>query len=110
MRVVLPLIALFLSTGAVVPPTAEAPPAALPAPEAAIRVLGSTEVCRDRIHEVRRELGQPELRRDASPEEPLMISAVDMRVGACSVLVMHNQAGDFRPLPEPREHQLMPAK
>ena len=36
MRVVLPLIALFLSTGAVVPPTAEAPPAALPAPEAAI--------------------------------------------------------------------------
>ena len=65
MRVVLPLIALFLSTGAVVPPTAEAPPAALPAPEAAIRVLGSTEVCRDRIHVVRRELGKPALERDA---------------------------------------------
>ena len=109
MRIAFPLIALGLAAGAGAQ-TAPMEPAPVPWTGPETGAEGSSAVCRDRIHEVRRELGQPELRRDASPEEPLMISAVDMRVGACSVLVMHNQAGDFRPLPEPREHQLMPAK
>ena len=109
MRIAFPLIALGLAAGAGAQ-TAPVEPAPVPWTGPEMGAEGSSAVCRDRIHEVRRELGQPELRRDASPEEPLMISAVDMRVGACSVLVVHNQAGDFRPLPEPREHQLMPAK
>ena len=59
---------------------------------------------------MRRERGQPELEREDSPEDPLLIAAVDRRVGGCSVLVMRDDTSDIRPLPKPREHRLMPAK
>ena len=71
---------------------------------------GAGAGCRDRIHEVRRELGKPALERDASPQEPLFIAAVDKRIGGCSVMVMRNDTSDVRPLPEPQEHRLMPAR
>lgn len=103
MRVVLPLIALLLTTGAGAPRVVEGPPlATAPDPEGA--------VCRDRIQQVRRELGKPALDRDASPQEPLLIAAVDKRIGGCSVMVMRNDTSDVRPLPEQREHRLMRAK
>jgi hypothetical protein len=106
MRVVLPLIALALTTAASPPPErveVDLSPG--------LRVVSSdTAVCRDRIQEVRRELGKPELRRDAAPEAPLLIAAVDKRIGGCSVMVMRNDTSDIRPLPAPREHRLMPAR
>jgi len=109
MRVVLPLIALMCATGA----SAEQPVEAQPPAIVRTPVTGqapATAVCRDRIQEVRRELGRPALQRDASPQDPLLIAAVDKRVGGCSVLVMRNDTSDIRPLPEPGEHRLMPAK
>ena len=107
MRVIVPLIALLLATGAAAPPTAQ-----MPAPNATPQVLpeGASPVCRERIQEVRRELGKPELQRDAAPQEPLLIAAVDKRIGGCSVMVMRNDTSDFRPLPGPGEARMMPAR
>jgi hypothetical protein len=111
-RVVLPLIALFFATGAEEPQTVQVQPApgATPMLGSVIGDQGSGVVCRDRIQEVRRELGQPPLDRTAAPADPLFIAAVDKRIGGCSVLVMRNDTSDIRPLPAPREHRLMPAK
>ena len=119
MRITLPLAALIISTGA-------APPSALPAqdqglqgrimpaPRAAPRGeapnAGGREVCLDRIEQVRRESGQPALDRDASPEQPLFIAAVDKRIGGCAVMVMRNDTSDVRPLPAPGEFGLRPAR
>lgn len=69
--------------------------------------------CRDRIETVREERGLPRLERDsASPDEALLIAAVDKRVGGCSVLVMRYDTSDIRPLPEFEEGpaQLRPAR
>jgi hypothetical protein len=71
------------------------------------------ENCRDRIVLVREERGLPKLERDtASPDEPLMIAAVDKRIDGCAVMVMHGNTSDVRPLPEFQEGQgqLMPAR
>jgi len=123
MRNAIPLIALLFATGAAAENRVESPVPLAPTqalgPEAAplaipqgpvIGAQGSTPVCRDTIQEVRRDSGKPVLDRDTSPEEPLFIAAVDKRVGGCSVIVMRNDTSDIRPLPEPGEHRLMPAK
>lgn len=114
MRVVLPLIALLLTTGA-----AE-PKAQAPAPEsnglggASVKIDPTTgkAVCRETIQLVRDERGLPWVDRgDAiDPNEPLLIAAVAKTIDGCSVLVMRNDTSDVRPLPEPREHRLMPAQ
>ena len=111
-RVVLPLIALLLATGAGVPETVEVQPGPRTPPlmGPVIGAEGSSAVCRDRIHEVRRELGKPALDRDARPDEPLFIAAVDKRIDGCSVMVMRNDTSDIRPLPAPQEHRMMPAR
>ena len=109
MRAVLPLTALLFATSASAQDRAETPPPAI-VPTPVIGAQGSTPVCRDQIREVRRELGKPELRRDATSQDPLLIAAVHKRIGGCAVLVMRNDTSDFRPLPEPAEHRLMPAK
>ena len=109
MRVIVPLIALLLATGAAAPPTVRV----LPAPSSSAPQAipdGASPVCRERIQEVRRELGKPELQRDAPPQEPLLIAAVDKRIGGCSVLVMRNDTSDIRPLPEQGEARMMPAR
>ena len=109
MRVVVPLIALLFSTAADVPQTVQVEPT----PQVrAMASVGDTPaaVCRDRIQEVRREIGKPALDLGASPQDPLFIAAVDKRIGGCSVIVMRNDTSDIRPLPEPREHRLMPAR
>ncbi|HYD24298.1 MAG TPA: hypothetical protein VEB68_05845 [Croceibacterium sp.] len=96
MRVVLPLVALALATGAA------AREAALPEPipGAIVAQIGPKAVCRDRIHLVREERGLPKLEREpASAEEPLLIAAVDKRIDGCSVLVMRDDIRDVRPLP-----------
>jgi len=112
MRVVLPLIALLLTTAASAQQSAPVQPAPGPRPMLG-PVIGeesSTQVCRDRIHEVRRELGKPALERDAAPTDPLFIAAVDKRIGGCSVMVMRNDTSDIRALPAPQEHRMMPAR
>lgn len=69
------------------------------------------QVCRDRIHEVREANGKPLLQRDAEVTgEGLLIAAVDQRIDGCSVMVMHNDTSDIRPLPKASDRvQLLPA-
>lgn len=58
--------------------------------------------CRDTIQQVRADRGLPLLDRgNARADEALLVAAVDQRVGGCSVLVMRNDTGDIRPLPQP---------
>jgi hypothetical protein len=93
MRLVLALLA-PLATAAT---AATAPDQAAPPPGAEERE--PTENCRGRIERVRQKRGLPQLRRDsASPEEPLLIAALDKRIDGCAVLVMRHDAGDVRPL------------
>ena len=85
------------------------PPSEVTTPEGA----GFRENCRDRIELVREERGLPKLERDsASPDEALLIAAVDKRVDGCSVMVMRHDTSDIRPLPEFEDgpSQLMPAR
>ena len=110
MRIVVPLIALLLATGATAPPTVVIPVPA-PNPTAPHDLAdGVSPVCRERIQEVRRELGKPELQRDTTRQDPLLIAAVDKRIGGCSVLVMRNDTSDIRPLPQQGEARMMPAR
>jgi hypothetical protein len=69
-------------------------------------------VCRDTIQQVREERGLPWVDRGnaVDPDDPLLIAAVHKTIDGCSVMVMRGDTSDVRPLPEPREHRLMPAK
>lgn len=72
----------------------------------------NAEQCQDTIHMVREERGLPTLDRGtANRDEPLFFAAVDHRIDGCSVLVMKDQAGDIRPLPDMqgRAPELIPA-
>jgi len=113
MRSALPLIALMLATGA----AAQQSGPSAPVPEARDRLIISIPLpdrptnaaaCTDRIHEVREERGLPRLERGtATPDEPLLIAAVDHRIDGCSVMVMRYDTRDVRPLPtEERPGQL----
>ena len=103
MRIGLPLIALVLTTGA--PAQSSGAPQAVPPEPVPGALTARTDQkvdCRDRIELVRQERGLPKLQRDtASPDEPLLIAAVDHRIGGCSVLVMRENLADVRPLPAP---------
>ena len=67
--------------------------------------------CRDRIHTVREKRGLPAVdRQTADPDEPLLIKALDQRIGGCSVMVMHHDINDIRQLPRAHEPRLMRAK
>lgn len=97
MRIVLPLIAVAVATAA-----APAPQPGRQPPNPELRVPGERgqRDCGDRIQEVRGERGLPRLDRDnAKPDEPLLIAAVDMRIGGCAVMVMYNDTSDVRELP-----------
>jgi len=97
MRIVLPLVALALTTAGAPAPTPEAQPSMreLQTPPGPGKAL-----CRDRIHEVREERGLPKLDREtASSGEALLIAAVDKRIDGCSVMVMRSDTSDIRPLP-----------
>lgn len=68
------------------------------------RILNSApDACRDTISKARAEAGKPPLvyRAPASPDEPLMIYAVDRREDGCSVMVMKGDTADIRPIPAP---------
>ena len=108
MRVAVPLIAMCLATGAA-PPTPDKDAAA---PQVTINPTNGKAVCRETIQEVREERGLPWVDRGTAeePDEPLLIAAVDKTIDGCSVLVMRDNTSDIRPLPEPREHRLRPAK
>jgi len=108
MRVALPLIAIVFASGA----SAEEPKRILPDPNVIGDATADSTVCHDRIHQVRDNRGLPELqRKQASPEEPLLIAAVDHQINGCSVLVMRNDTSDIRPIPAlPKDPQLIPAR
>ena len=127
MRIALPLFMLTLATGAAAQQTGA--PALDRAPliddqraqhgapmldHAPSQQMDGVQVCRDRIQQVRDERGLPALdRRTASPDEPLLIAAVDQRIGGCSVMVMRNDLSDVRPLPTqdgPPRMQRMPGQ
>jgi hypothetical protein len=102
MRATVPLIALALATGAAAEPpaTMPAPGIVVPAPDTQLTSPEGRTPCRDTIHAVREERGLPQLRREtASPGEPLLIAAVDHRIGGCAVMVMYGNTSDVRPLP-----------
>ena len=67
--------------------------------------------CEQTITQARNANGQPSLRREgAAPEDAEMIAAVDHRIDGCSVMVMHNDTSDVRPVPEPDDRvELIPA-
>ncbi len=69
-------------------------------------------VCRDRIQHVRDTNGHPPLQRGtASPNEPLLMAAIDQRIDGCSVMVMRHDASDIRPLPKIENRpELIPAR
>jgi hypothetical protein len=95
MRIILPLIALAFSIAAAPAPKPVSP--ILPTP---VIGEGDRAGCRDRIEEVRNDRGLPKLdRKAASPDDGLLIAAVDKRIDGCSVLVMRNDTRDIRPLP-----------
>lgn len=108
MRIAPSLIVLTLATGALAESTSApsaVPPEPVPGTQSA--ATDSEVACRDRIQMVRQHRGLPKLQRDtASPDEPLLIAAVDHRIGGCSVMVMRNDTADVRPLPRPGEAKL----
>ena len=67
--------------------------------------------CKQTITQVREANSQPSLRREgAAPEDAEMIAAVDNRIDGCSVMVMHDDTSDVRPVPEPDDRvELIPA-
>jgi len=102
MRAAFPLLALTLATGAAAEPPAlpSSPRIVVPVPDSRLALPEGRAPCRDTIHEVREERGLPQLQREtASPDEPLLIAAVDHRIDGCSVMVMHGNTSDVRPLP-----------
>jgi hypothetical protein len=117
MRIAFPLLALTLTTGAAAEPPHTAPAAetVAPAPNSQFTVSEGRVPCRDTIHAVREERGLPQLRREtASPDEPLLIAAVDHRINGCSVMVMYDNTSDVRPLPAlpegPPRLELLPSR
>ena len=96
------------------------PPAVMldqPAYEAPAKPWSSVEEaerqrrCRDRIEQVRAEAGKPNLEREAaSPDEPLLMYAVDHRVDGCGVLVPVADRADIRQSPEPGAPRIVPAR
>ena len=114
MRLVVPLIALFL-TSAAAPPQAETEAPGEERVEAPVVEIDPTTgkaICRDKIQQVRAERGLPWVDRGTAvdPDQPLLIATVDHRIDGCSVMVMRDDTSDVRPLPEPQEHRVMPAE
>ena len=102
MRAAFLLLALTLATSAAAEPAQTAPAHRIvaPMPDSPHTLPEGRIPCRDTIHAVREERGLPQLKREtASPDEPLLIAAVDHRVNGCSVMVMYGRTSDVRPLP-----------
>lgn len=67
--------------------------------------------CRDRIAQVRADEGKPRLEREpASPDQPLLMYAVDHRVDGCAVLVPVSDPADIRQSPLPGKLEIIPAR
>ena len=70
----------------------------------------TVDECEQTITQVRNANGQASLRPDgARPEDAEMIAGVDHRIDGCSVMVMHDDTSDLRPVPEADDRaQLIP--
>jgi hypothetical protein len=98
------LLSVSASAEAPVPFNRLAPPPPVSGGPDELTDPSATRVCRDRIDRAREERGLPKLDRDkAASNEPLLIAAVDKRLGGCSVMVMRNNLSDIRPLPQYRD-------
>lgn len=79
-------------------------------PDAQIVQLAEDEAahCGEVIQQVRTANALTTLQRGpATPEDGYLIAAVDKRVDGCSVMQMHGDVSDLRPLPEPAEETLL---
>lgn len=116
MRLIVLAAAVLASTAA----TASTPPmrADQPSYDAPARPWTSVDqaekdrVCRDRIQQIRDTNRLPPVQREtASPNEPLLMAAVDQRIDGCSVMVMRHDTSDIRPLPKiDNRLRLIPAR
>ncbi len=69
---------------------------------------GEAAHCAEVIQQVRDANALTTLQRGpATPEDGYLIAAVDKRVDGCSVMQMHGDVSDLRPLPEPAEETLL---
>lgn len=111
------LIAAALLTSSVASASPPAAPLDHPAYEAPAKPWTSVQQaarerrCRDRIEQARADAGNPKLeRKTASPDEPLLMYAVDHRVDGCGVIVPVNDPADIRQGPEPGRPEVIPAR
>ena len=112
MRTMLTLSALLLSTAAASQSNPQVTPNVLRKPMAGETATASQKVCRDRIVVAREARGLRRLEGETPAiAKPMGIYAVDKRVGGCSMLVMHGNINDIRPLPQSTgEARMMPAR
>ena len=69
---------------------------------------GEAAYCGEVIRQVRDANALTTLQRGpATPEDGYLIAAVDKRVDGCSVMQMHGDVSDLRPLPAPAEESLL---
>jgi len=101
MRLAPLLITLLFASGAAAQQADPLLPAKVSPVEPSVSdVPAGTKACTDRVRLVREARGLPQLERGpARPGEPLIIKAVDHRIDGCSVMVMHYDTRDVRPLP-----------
>ncbi|MEE4539133.1 MAG: hypothetical protein V2J51_11675 [Erythrobacter sp.] len=108
MRHVLILLAGILCIGATDAPGDGASPETPDAPRAETDAAKNPtgRECRDRIERARAASGQPLLlnRGPATPDDPVLIYAVDRRQDGCSVMVVAGNPDDIRALPEKPEN------
>ncbi|WP_126172787.1 hypothetical protein [Altericroceibacterium xinjiangense] len=99
MHLILPLgAALAVTAVSGTAPNESRPSDSVPAVREAVR---DPALCADRIEQVRAQRRLPPLQRDtASPDEALLLAAVDKRIDGWGVLVMHRDTSDIRPVPQ----------
>ncbi|NTZ42113.1 hypothetical protein G7A66_03185 [Altererythrobacter sp. SALINAS58] len=73
-------------------------PVASPDPSIADEM--ETNDCRGQIHTIRQERELHSLEGESDAKEPYAIKAIDQRIDGCSVMVMHHDINDVRPLPD----------
>lgn len=74
-------------------------------------ISGEKTICQDRVHQAESDDSGVTLNRGtASADQPPLIAAVDYRLNGCSMMMMHNNTADLRPIPAPSEEaELTPA-
>jgi hypothetical protein len=112
MRIVLSLTALLLSTAVAAEVDTKSQVAASSLSHAKVLLEDQERPdCRNRVTHARGEQESPERQGEAgSPHKPLFLYALHKQVDGCSVLVMHGNVNNMRPLPNPTDPRMMRAQ